>query len=290
MNVTLTPGTYVVAVSGGVDSVVLLDLLARQQDLRMIIAHFDHGIRSDSADDERFVKALAQKYDLTYQSKRVELGSNASEATARAARYEFLQSVQKKHKAMAIITAHHQDDYIETAIINMLRGTKRRGFVSLKETDELKRPLLGYTKQQIIAYAVQQKLEWHQDSTNTESKYLRNKLRRQITKSLTDIKRQEILRDLKELRLQSDEIDSIVDEYAKIVRKEFPTDQLKDMNAGVAFELIAGWLRENSVPFDAPTIARIVNGAKLLQNGAQIDIQKNYYAHKSKKTIILKKR
>ncbi|MFZ1301261.1 MAG: ATP-binding protein, partial [Candidatus Microsaccharimonas sp.] len=95
----LDPGTYIVAVSGGVDSVVLLDMLARASSRlpspgpQYIVAHFDHGIRDDSRDDAQFVKHLAETYGLVYESERVELGVGASEELARTKRYEFLRGV-----------------------------------------------------------------------------------------------------------------------------------------------------------------------------------------------------
>src|SRR5437764_343012 len=125
------PGKYVVAVSGGVDSVALLDMLARSDDLKLVVAHFDHGIRKDSAKDRKFVEDLAKNYDLPFVYEEGHLGSGTSEAVARGARYDFLHRVKKSHGAQAIITAHHQDDVLETAIINLLRGTGRKGLTSL---------------------------------------------------------------------------------------------------------------------------------------------------------------
>ena len=79
---------YIVAVSGGVDSVALLDMLARLSDHELIVAHFDHGIRSDSAEDALFVSGLAEQYGLPFEMRREELGSNASEDLARTRRYD----------------------------------------------------------------------------------------------------------------------------------------------------------------------------------------------------------
>src|SRR5690348_2939142 len=126
MNVLLPkPGNYVVAVSGGVDSVVLLDILSKQPGLKLTIAHFDHGIRNDSYKDRQFVEGLAKKYQLLFVYKEGSLGK-ASEAKAREARYEFLRKAQKDSGSQAIITAHHQDDLLETAILNMLRDSSRK--------------------------------------------------------------------------------------------------------------------------------------------------------------------
>ena len=132
LDITVKPGRYVLAVSGGVDSMVLLNLLQQQPDVQLTIAHFDHGIRTDSADDRRLVQAAARFYGLPVVYHEGQLGADASEATARQARYEFLRTVRLVANAKAIITAHHQDDVLETAILNMLRGTGRRGNRSFK--------------------------------------------------------------------------------------------------------------------------------------------------------------
>jgi tRNA(Ile)-lysidine synthetase-like protein len=178
---------YVVAVSGGVDSVVLLDILARQPGLNLIVAHFDHGIRKDSGIDAIFVAGLAKKYDLPFETKREVLGPDASEDKARKRRYEFLRSVAKKHDAK-LVTAHHADDVIESIIINLLRGTGWRGLAVLDS--DVKRLLTGLTKAEILEYAKHHKLVWHEDSTNAEDKYLRNQIRRKTVHLEEDKKRQ----------------------------------------------------------------------------------------------------
>ncbi len=179
---------YIVAVSGGVDSVVLLDMLVNDNlpssrspvsISQLIVAHFDHGIRSDSATDAAFVRDLAEKYNLPYETAREELGADASEELARDRRYAFLRSVAKKHNAK-IITAHHLDDLVETIAINITRGTGWRGLAVLDSLD-IERPLLGTTKPELIDYAQKKSLEWRDDPTNQNLKYLRNDVRQRLT-------------------------------------------------------------------------------------------------------------
>ncbi len=172
-------GNYVVAVSGGVDSVVLLDLLSKQKDLDLTVAHFDHGIRSNSYEDEQFVKNLAEKYKLPFISDRGELGANASEEKAREARYRFLRKVAKENNA-TLVLAHHKDDVLETIIINLLRGTGWRGLSSLRSTEKTIRPLIKVSKQDILDYAKKHKLNWREDPSNQDTKYLRNYVRLKI--------------------------------------------------------------------------------------------------------------
>ena len=140
MKAELKPGKYVLAVSGGVDSIVLLDLLAKEIERdNLVVAHFDHGIRQGSATNREFVEGLAKNYGLEFFYEEGELGAKASEALARTKRYEFLNKIKKQTESDAIITAHHQDDVLETIIINLLRGTGRKGLSSLKNHPELVR-------------------------------------------------------------------------------------------------------------------------------------------------------
>lgn len=178
---------YVVAVSGGVDSVVLLDMLQRLPHHELIVAHFDHGIRDDSALDAAFVQALAEKYGHQFETHREELGPNAGEALARERRYMFLKSVAKKHTAK-IMTAHHLDDVIETVAINLHRGTGWRGLAVMHS--DIARPLLDMPKEDIIAYAKHHNLQWREDSTNASDVYLRNRIRQKASTIAHDHKRQ----------------------------------------------------------------------------------------------------
>lgn len=182
---------YLVAVSGGIDSVVLLDQLVKQGGHELIVAHFDHGVRDDSDADARFVEGLTAYYGLSFVTKREELGAAASEELARRRRYVFLRAMAQEHNA-TIVTAHHADDVIETIAINIQRGTGWRG-AAILQTPEITRPLLAVMKHRIRDYALENRLEWVEDSTNSSQRYLRNRLRARIGTSLTDGRKQAIL-------------------------------------------------------------------------------------------------
>ena len=167
--------TYVVAVSGGIDSVVLLDVFSKLKDQKVIVAHFDHGIREDSSEDAAFVELLAAQYGLPFETRREVLGPDASEEKARDRRYAFLRSVADAHNGR-IVTAHHSDDVVETIAINFVRGTGWRGLAVLDS--DILRPLLRLSKNDIRKYAEEHALEWREDSTNASDAYLRNRLRR----------------------------------------------------------------------------------------------------------------
>ena len=183
--------TVILAVSGGVDSVAMLHSLAVQDSFavaeksKLIVAHFDHGIRKSSAADARFVAALAKHYGLAFELGSAQLGAQSNEADARNARWAFLKELQNKLNA-PVATAHHSDDVFETQIINLLRGSGRRGMSVLKETKDITRPLINRTKAEIYDYVLQNKLEYVEDSTNADLRFLRNKVRNRYIPKLSN--------------------------------------------------------------------------------------------------------
>src|SRR5207247_5036627 len=143
-------GTAIVAVSGGADSVALLDLLhdlVPQLGITLVVAHADHGIQSDSRTVGQSVSALAAKYGLPFELGELHLGPDATETTARRARYAWLRDVQRRHGARYLVTAHHRGDQLETIILRFLRGSAPAGLggIAARARGGLGRPLLGFT-------------------------------------------------------------------------------------------------------------------------------------------------
>lgn len=173
---------------------VLLHMLRHASSHDLVVAHVDHGIRSDSNRDKEFVQQLAKNYGLEFVSTSLDLGPGASEATARTARYDWLERVKDEHGAAAIATAHHQDDVLETIILNIMRGTGWRGLASLRSTEERYRPLLNVPKATLTRYAIDNQLLWREDSTNQDTRYTRNYIRHVMIPRLTPIQRRQLLR------------------------------------------------------------------------------------------------
>lgn len=274
-HVLLPPGKYVVAVSGGVDSVVLLHMLSSYSDLELVVAHFDHGIRTDSANDAVFVQDLANQHGYEYFSDNGNLGADSSEAEARNKRYKFLYKVKKQTSAKAIVTAHHQDDVIETCMINLLRGTGRHGITALKNRPEIVRPLLEIPKSEILKYAAKNNLTWHEDSTNTDTKYLRNKLRIDILPKMTVAQRYQWLGIIANMQKINEKLDV---ELQQVLRRgRHKGQQIINRSwfimlpHNVAKEVVVVLLRqEKAYEIDKNMVDRIVVQIKTLPHGKTI--------------------
>ena len=187
MNITWPkPGRYVLAVSGGADSMTLLHLLATAAPARgyeLVVAHFDHGLRPDSAADAQFVRGAAKRYNLPCAHHAAHLGQ-ASEAVARSARHLWLETVRLQHDAAAIVTGHHQDDLLETSLLNLARGTGRRGLAPM-HLGAILRPMLRVSRAELRAYAAAAPIAWREDSTNADQTNPRNFLRHRLLAAAT---------------------------------------------------------------------------------------------------------
>lgn len=179
---------YVLAVSGGIDSVVLLDMFVKKYGAHnLLVAHFDHGIRASSRGDALFVEQLAEKYACAYIGCREELGADVGEAHARSRRYRFLHAVAGKEGARLVV-AHHLDDLVETVVLQFQRGTGWRGLTPFGQ--DVERPLLSMTKQDILEYAAKNSLKWCEDETNQSGVYARNRIRPAVAELQLDTKMQ----------------------------------------------------------------------------------------------------
>ncbi len=184
-----------VAVSGGPDSVVLLDILndlRERMRLELHVAHLDHGLRPDSGLDADFVVSFSRQYGLpctreTLQPGQCAEGSVSSiEDTARAARYAFLNRTAATVGARFVVLGHHADDQAETVLMRLLRGsgvTGLSGMSSLRDGLYL-RPLLSCRRADIESYALSRGLQFQTDRTNVDIRHLRNRIRHRLLPEL----------------------------------------------------------------------------------------------------------
>lgn len=179
----LKSGDHVVcAVSGGADSVALvyaMKLLAQKLDITVSAAHFNHCLRGAESDaDETFVRDFCDMHDipLSVGSGTVTSGKKGLEAAARNARYAFLRSLSGK-----IATAHTADDNAETVLLHMVRGTGLKGLGGISPVNgNVIRPMLGVTRQEVLAFLQEYHLRYVTDSSNETDQFLRNRLRHHV--------------------------------------------------------------------------------------------------------------
>jgi len=189
-----TGDKVVVGVSGGSDSVCLLHLLSGLKKLRLelIVAHFNHRLRGkESERDEKFVKKTSEELGLPFVSDSADTISFKNreglsvEDAARQLRYIFYQEVLDKYDADKIATAHTLEDQAETVLMRMLRGSGSSGLSGIPPVnDTIVRPLLGISKDKITNYLKSKKIKWIEDSSNSSSIFLRNKIRNELIPEL----------------------------------------------------------------------------------------------------------
>jgi tRNA(Ile)-lysidine synthase len=183
------PGTAVVAVSGGGDSVALLDLMhavAAEWGLALVVAHADHQIRPESAAVAGVVRELAARYGLAFELGELGLGPGATETRARNARYRWLAAVRRRHAARYLVTAHQRDDQVETILLRVLRGSAPAGLAGIPSRSRggVVRPLLPFTKAELAAHVAARGLPCYDDPANADPRHVRSWLRAALLPSL----------------------------------------------------------------------------------------------------------
>ena len=175
----------IVGVSGGPDSVCLLDILAKikeKSEMDLHVVHVNYGLRGkDSEKDEELVQKLAQKNELGLSVLKVEKLKKINEEKLRNIRYDFFEKVRMELNFDLIAVAHNQDDQVETFFLHLLRGTGLSGLSGMKfKNEKIVRPLLDVSKKDILKYLREKKLKYRVDKTNKEDVFLRNKIRNKL--------------------------------------------------------------------------------------------------------------
>ncbi len=185
---------FLLACSGGVDSMVLLDLCFRLK-LNFSVAHCNFKLRgTESDEDASFVEEHCNELNVKNYTTDfntvdyVDANKVSIQMAAREMRYTWFKELLAKHKYNCVVTAHQANDQLETFLINLSRGTGIDGLAGIPpKTATISRPLLPFSRAQILAYAHTKKLRWREDSSNTEVKYLRNKIRHKIVPLLKEL-------------------------------------------------------------------------------------------------------
>ncbi|WP_051904514.1 tRNA lysidine(34) synthetase TilS [Hippea jasoniae] len=183
-----------VAVSGGPDSVFLLNLLNAIKEnykIELAVLHFNHRLRKEAYAEANFVEDLANSLNIEFLAGSFDVGEFArlnklsTEEAARKKRYEFFKEAKKKLKLDRIATGHTKDDLVETFFMNLLRGATIEGLTSLKPRYSIFiRPILTFSKNEIVEYLKQNNIKFVIDSSNFDTKYTRNRIRHELIEQL----------------------------------------------------------------------------------------------------------
>ena len=190
----LVDNHFLIACSGGLDSMVLTEL-CQQAHLQFSVAHCNFRLRGRESDnDEEFVRKHTKKLNRTFYVTHFDTVGYVNQhkvsvqMAARDLRYNWFEKLLKLHDIPFLLTAHHANDNLETFLINLSRGTGIDGLTGIpSKTDYLRRPLLPFSRQALNDYAKNQNLEWREDASNADTKYLRNKIRLEVIPKLNEL-------------------------------------------------------------------------------------------------------
>ena len=182
--------TIVVGLSGGADSVALVDALAslrRRRGFRLVAAHLDHGLRSGSRDDAAFCAAFCATLDVPLRAATADVRARAArergglEQAARRERYAFLRAVRDEEGAAAILVAHTRDDQAETLLLRLLRGAGATGLAGMRpRAGDILRPLLDVSRADVLDHLRERGLAWREDPSNADPAHRRNRVRHEL--------------------------------------------------------------------------------------------------------------
>ena len=186
-NLDLNNDNYVIiGVSAGPDSMALLNMLQKNLTCNLVCAHINHNVRNQSDEEELYLKEYCKKNHIIFESTKIKsYNQNNFENEAREKRYKFYQDLLTKYNSHNLFLAHHGDDLIETIIMKIIRGSNLEGYAGIKTISYLDnykiiRPLLSITKEDIIKYNKDNNINYYIDVTNEDTKYTRNRYRKNI--------------------------------------------------------------------------------------------------------------
>jgi tRNA(Ile)-lysidine synthetase-like protein len=176
----------VVGVSAGPDSMALLHMLIENGSKKLVCAHVNHNVRKESQEEEEYLRDFCKKNNVIFECMKIEkYHENNFENEARKKRYAFYEEILKKYNSHSLFLAHHGDDLIETVLMKIVRGSNLEGYAGIKTISKQKdyiihRPLLEFTKEDLIKYNKDNNIKYYIDNTNTDDNYTRNRYRNTI--------------------------------------------------------------------------------------------------------------
>lgn len=281
----LEPAPTLVAVSGGPDSLALLDLLVASSDqhgLSLIVAHVDHGVAPESADVADRVRAAADGYQLPYDVTTLTLGAEASETECREHRHRALEDKRLVHGARFIMLGHSLDDQVETVLMRALHGSGPAGLAGMAPVaGSLIRPLLPFRREELAQYLLGRGIQWWDDPANRESRHIRSWLRHELV-PLIEGRFPEMARDMVGLAHQAAENrtawDALLDVLPEVSWRDDPDGAsvaagvLAGYDSSLATALVQAIARRLGLPLGLTRAARVVDFAGRGKSGATLEL------------------
>lgn len=220
-----------IAVSGGIDSIVLVDLLYKSN-YEIAVLHCNFSLRDTESDgDEAFVKSFCKERNIEVIVQKFDTKQFASDyklsiqVAARKLRYNWFYEQLENRNFDFILTAHHLNDSLETFLINFSRGTGLDGLTGIPyQNDKIIRPLLPFSREEIELYAKENTIQWREDSSNSSDKYLRNKLRHDVIPILKELQ-PNLLSSFENTLKHLQEAQSLVYDASRIIYKEVVSEE-----------------------------------------------------------------
>lgn len=227
----LMESRFFIAVSGGIDSMVLVHLF-QQTDCEFALLHCNFHLRGDESNqDMKFVKEYAEKHQIPYSIASFPTREYADEnkvsiqIAARELRYNWFDAELNDKQFDYVLTAHHADDNLETFLINLSRGTGLEGLTGIpKQNNRILRPLLPFSRWEIEQYASENNIQWREDSSNESDKYMRNKIRHHLVPVLKELN-PGFLDSFQKTQQYLNEAQSLVLDAQKKVYKEIASEK-----------------------------------------------------------------
>ncbi|HWY40167.1 MAG TPA: tRNA lysidine(34) synthetase TilS [Chthoniobacterales bacterium] len=255
---------YLIAVSGGRDSVALLHWLIDSGYKKLIVCHLNHQLRGRAgAADARFVEKLAGKYGVVFTIESVNVRALATktkmsiEAAARDMRYKFFSRVAKRWNCRTIFLGHHADDVVETFLINLFRGSGTTGLAGIRNVStrrvggvdlKIVRPFLGIWRSEINEYVRAHGLKYREDASNKDLAPLRNRLRHQVIPYLEKALDRNIRQSIWRAAMIAIEEDIwIENQLPNSTGIEFPVAKIRDLPIALQRRQILNWLRAQNI-------------------------------------------
>jgi tRNA(Ile)-lysidine synthase len=292
---------YLVGVSGGRDSVVLLHRLIEAGYTNLVVCHLNHQLRGRSSlADERFVEKLAVKYSLDFARGSTNIRALAKkknlsiETAAREARYSFFAKVAKRRRCCVIFLAHHADDLVETFLINLFRGAGVSGLAAIREVSKRRiddvadltivRPLLGTWRKEINEYVRKHRLGFREDVSNKNLAPLRNRIRRRVIPYLEKKLGRSIRRNIWRTAMIIAEEEDWIDSQARISshnNRQLGVKELRARPVALQRREISKWLRSQEIAdvgFDV--IERVRSLLEPAAQAAKVNLPRDRHARR----------